>query len=103
MDINEGNEVMDLYFSRRRIFQTSVHAPIKGITGGKEFKEMYRITTTKNKRSIVPDTTIIEYVGAEDEEKHYVVAIIHWAWPAMASSYIDIGGQTYPLNLFLRS
>ena len=93
---------MDLYFSRRRLFQTSFHAATKSEADVKELKEMYRITTTKSRFSIVPDTTTIEYVGADDEEKHYTVATIHWRWPSPASSYIDFGDKTYPLDLFLK-
>lgn len=93
---------MDLYFSQRRFFQTSFHAATKGAAGGKELKEIYRIITTKSRYGIVPETTIIDYVGAEDEEKHYTVATIHWRWPSPVSSYIIIGGRTCPLDLFLR-
>ena len=75
---------------------------MKGVAGGKELKEMYRITTTKSKYGIVPDTTTIEYVGAEDEEKHDTVATIHWRWPSQIASYIEIGDKMYPLSLFLK-
>ena len=93
---------MDLYFSRRRFFQTSFHAATKSESGVKDLKEMYRITTTKGKYSIVPDITTIEYVGASDEEKHYTVATIHWRWPSPAASYIDFGDKAIPLDLFLK-
>ncbi|EJC98945.1 uncharacterized protein FOMMEDRAFT_31512 [Fomitiporia mediterranea MF3/22] len=95
---------MDLYFSRRRFFQTSFHAPASKTESGERgrLKEVYRVSTTVRKNSIFPDVTTIEFVGAEDEEKHYVVATIEWKWPSQASSVIEIDDKRMTLKEFMK-
>lgn len=50
----------------------------------------------------MPDTSFIEYVGAEDEDKHYVVAKITWKWPSQDASFIEIDDKVFKLNEFLK-
>ena len=95
---------MDLYFSRRRFLNTSFYAPCaySNVDGTSPLKELYRVTTTKRSSSFFPEETFIEYVGAEDEDKHYVVAKITWKWPSQDASFIEIDGKTFKLNEFLK-
>lgn len=95
---------MDLYFSRRRLFETSLHMPCAKSTqnGLSDLKEIYSISTTVREHSIMPDVTTIEYVGTEDKEKHYTVATIKWSWPSQASSFIEINGQRLALSDFMK-
>ena len=98
---------MDLYFSRRRFFQTGFYAPHQKTSkeqtnNAAQFEEIYRVSTTVRKGSILPDTTTIEYVGSEDYEKHYVVATIEWHWPSQTSSIIEIDGNRLPLKFFMK-
>lgn len=95
---------MDLYFSRRRFLNTSFYTPRFrcGADRTSSLKEMYRVTTTKRPNSFMPDTSFIEYVGAEDEDKHYVVAKITWKWPSQDASFIEIDDKVFKLNEFLK-
>ena len=93
---------MDLYFSRRRLLQTSFFTPLSNSHIQGQLKETYRVGTTVRKGSILPDTTTIEYVGAEDEEKHYTVATVDWCWPCQSSSSVEIDGKRLPIKEFLK-
>ena len=95
---------MDLYFSRRRFFETSFHAPCgeSSEEGLQDLTEVYRVSTSVRKRSIFPESTTIEYVAAKDEEKHEVVARIGWRWPSQIASIIEIGDQRFMLKDFLK-
>ena len=93
---------MDLYFSRRRFFETSFHAAIgKSEDGFKELNEVYRVSTTVRKHSIFPHITKIEYVATEGEESH-LVAEIEWRWPSQIGSVITIYGEKHTLHDFLK-
>lgn len=95
---------MDLFFSRRRFFETSFHAPSgkNEQDGLSDLKEVYRVVTTVRRRSIFPDTTTIEYIAPEDEEKHRVVATISWGWPSQIASIIEIDGKRFMIKDFLK-
>ncbi|KAL5524759.1 hypothetical protein ACEPAF_9905 [Sanghuangporus sanghuang] len=95
---------MDLYFSRRRFFETSFHAPSgRGEKDGfSDLREIYRVSTTVRRRSIFPDTTTIEHVAPEDEEKHHIVATIWWGWPSQIASIIEIDGKRFMIKDFLK-
>lgn len=92
---------MDLYFSRRRFLETSFYVPsdVTLSDGTRELEEVYSVSTTVRKHSMLPDVTTIEYVGNPDVEKHYVVATIEWRWPSAEKSFILMEGWEAPLRL----
>ena len=95
------SEPMDLYFSRRRFLETSFYVPsdVTLSDGTRELEEVYSVSTTVRKHSILPDVTTIEYVGGLDEEKHHTVATIEWRWPSVEKSFIRMDGWDMPMRL----
>lgn len=92
---------MDLYFSRRRFLETSFYcsSTFTLTDGTHALDEIYRVSTTVKRCSILPDVTTIEYVGGLDEEKHHVVATIEWNWPSVDKSFITMDGWKSTLKL----
>lgn len=94
---------MQLYFSKRRFFETSFYIPNADVDGEGtvSLRAAYRMSTTVRRKSIFPDVTTILRIEREGYTEKVVARII-WNWPSQESSMVEIDGMLIKLCEFLR-